>query len=123
MYAADVRPDDVVAVIGVGGIGINAVQGARLAGAKQIWAIDPVEFEREEALAFGATHTASLEEAVGGIQEASWGRMADKVILTMGVGDGALLAAALAITANAVAWSSPTCIRPPRSVPASACST
>ena len=101
VYAADVRPDDVVAVIGVGGIGINAVQGARLAGAKQIWAIDPVEFKREEALAFGATHTAaSLEEAVGGIQEASWGRMADKVILTMGVGDGALLAAALAITAK-----------------------
>ena len=41
VYAAEVGPGDVVAVVGIGGIGINAVQGARLAGAKQIWAIDP----------------------------------------------------------------------------------
>jgi len=101
VYAAEVAPGDVVAVVGVGGIGINAVQGARLAGAKQIWAIDPVEFKREKAMEFGATHTAaSLEEALPAIREASWHRMADKVIMTMGVGDGALLAAALAITAK-----------------------
>ena len=77
------------------------MQGARLAGAKQIWAIDPVEFKRSKALEFGATHTAaSLEEARPAIAEASWGRMADKVIMTMGVGSGELLAAALAITAK-----------------------
>ncbi|MET0911316.1 MAG: NDMA-dependent alcohol dehydrogenase [Ilumatobacteraceae bacterium] len=101
VYAAEVGPGDVVAVVGIGGIGINAVQGARLAGAKQIWAIDPVEFKRSKAQEFGATHTAaSLEDALPAIGEASWGRMADKVILTMGVGSGELLAAALAITAK-----------------------
>ena len=101
VYAADVRPGDVVAVVGIGGIGINAVQGARLAGAKQIWAIDPVEFKRSKAQEFGATHTAaSMEEALPAITEASWGRLADKVIMTMGIGSGELIAAALAITAK-----------------------
>ncbi len=41
VYAADVGPGDIVAVVGIGGIGANAIQGAKLAGAKQIWAIDP----------------------------------------------------------------------------------
>ncbi len=101
VYAAGVRPGDVVAVVGIGGIGINAVQGARLAGAKQIWAIDPVEFKRSKAQEFGATHTAaSMEEALPAITEASWGRLADKVIMTMGIGSGELIAAALAITAK-----------------------
>jgi len=101
VYAAEVGPGDVVAVVGIGGIGANAVQGARLAGAKQIWAIDPVESKRDKAMEFGATHTAtSLEAALPAIEEASWGRMANKVIMTMGVGDGALLASALAITAK-----------------------
>jgi NDMA-dependent alcohol dehydrogenase len=101
VYAAEVSPGDVVAVVGVGGIGANAIQGARLAGAKQIWAIDPVEFKREKAMEFGATHTAaSMEEALPLIQQASWGTMANKVIMTMGVGDGGLLAQGLALTAK-----------------------
>jgi S-(hydroxymethyl)glutathione dehydrogenase/alcohol dehydrogenase len=101
VYAAEVSPGDVVAVVGVGGIGANAIQGARLAGAKQIWAIDPVEFKREKAMEFGATHTAaSMEEALPLIQAASWGTMANKVIMTMGVGDGGLLAQGLALTAK-----------------------
>jgi S-(hydroxymethyl)glutathione dehydrogenase/alcohol dehydrogenase len=101
VYAAEIGPGDVVAVVGVGGLGTAAVQGARLAGAKQIWAIDPVEFKREKAMEFGATHTAaSLEEALPLIQETSGGRMANKVVMTMGVGDGSLLASALAITAK-----------------------
>jgi NDMA-dependent alcohol dehydrogenase len=101
VYAAEVSPGDVVAVVGVGGIGANAIQGARLAGAKQIWAIDPVEFKREKAMEFGATHTAaSMAEAMPLIQAASWGTMANKVIMTMGVGDGGLLAEGLALTAK-----------------------
>ena len=101
VYAAEVEPGDVVAVVGVGGIGANAIQGAKLAGAKQIWAIDPLENKREKAMEFGATHTAaSLEEALPAITEATWGRMANKTIMTMGVGSGELLAAALAITAK-----------------------
>jgi len=90
-----------VAVVGVGGIGANAIQGAKLAGAKQIWAIDPLENKREKAMEFGATHTAaSMEEAFGALQEASWGRMANKVILTMGVGSGELMSQALALAAK-----------------------
>src|SRR5215207_11435066 len=101
VYAAETKVGDTVAVVGIGGIGANAIQGAKLAGAKQIWAIDPLENKREKAMEFGATHTAaSLEEALPAIQEASWGRMANKTIMTMGVGDGELLASALAITAK-----------------------
>ncbi len=101
VYAAEVRPGDTVAVVGVGGIGANAIQGARLAGAKHIIAIDPVEFKREKAMEFGATHTfASMAEAMPGIQELSWGTMANKVIMTMGVGSGEVLIEALALTAK-----------------------
>lgn len=101
VYAAETTPGDIVAVVGVGGIGANAIQGARMAGAKQIWAIDPIEGKREKAMEFGATHTAaSLEEALPAMQEATWGRMANKVIMTMGVGSGELMAGALAITAK-----------------------
>ena len=58
VYAAEVRPGDDVVVIGIGGIGASAIQGARLAGAERIFAIDPVPFKREMAIKFGATHTA-----------------------------------------------------------------
>jgi len=101
VYAAEVAPGDVVAVVGVGGIGANAIQGAKLYGAKQIWAIDPLENKREKAMEFGATHTAaSMEEALPAITEASWGRMANKVIMTMGVGDGMLMSQALALASK-----------------------
>ncbi|MGH9133264.1 MAG: NDMA-dependent alcohol dehydrogenase [Ilumatobacteraceae bacterium] len=101
VYAAEVGPGDVVAVVGIGGIGANAIQGARLAGAKQIWAIDPVEFKREKAMEFGATHTASsMAEALPLITDASWGTMANKVIMTMGVGSGAVLGEALALASK-----------------------
>ena len=45
---ANVAPGNMVAVYGVGGIGINAVQGARYAGAKNVVAIDPLENKRYE---------------------------------------------------------------------------
>ncbi|HEY7938928.1 MAG TPA: NDMA-dependent alcohol dehydrogenase [Acidimicrobiales bacterium] len=89
VYAADVQPGDNVAVIGIGGIGASAVQGARLAGARNIFAIDPVEFKREQAEKFGATHTIpSIGEALEIINEVTWGRMCEKVICCMGVGQG-----------------------------------
>jgi len=101
VYAAEVTPGDVVAVVGVGGIGANAIQGAKLAGAKQIWAIDPVESKREKAMEFGATHTAaSMTEALEPLGEASWGTMANKVIMTMGVGSGEVMAEGLALAAK-----------------------
>ena len=89
VYAADVQPGEYVAVVGVGGIGANAVQGARMAGARAIAAIDPVEFKREKAMEFGATHTySSIQEALENMGDSTWGRGFDKVIMTMGVGDG-----------------------------------
>lgn len=54
-YAGGVRPGDIAVVYGIGGIGINAVQGAVHAGAKYVVAVDPVEFKRDAALKFGAT--------------------------------------------------------------------
>ena len=96
---ADVRAGDTVVVVGVGGIGMNAVQGARLAGAKRVIAIDPVEFKREKAMEFGATHTfASMEEAMPAVNELTWGQMADKVIMSPSVlyGDMMQLGTALA---------------------------
>jgi NDMA-dependent alcohol dehydrogenase len=96
---ADTQPGDIVVVVGIGGIGINAVQGARLAGAKHVVAVDPIEFKREKAMEFGATHTAaSMEEAFPLVQQLSWGQMADRVIMTPGVLYGDLMAMAMELT-------------------------
>jgi NDMA-dependent alcohol dehydrogenase len=101
VYAADVQPGETVVVAGVGGIGANAIQGAKLAGAKRIIAIDPLENKREKAMDFGATHTAeSFDAALPLVTDITWGTMANKVILTLGVGDGELLASALALTSK-----------------------
>lgn len=101
VYAAEVGPGDDVAVIGVGGIGAAAIQGARLAGAERIFAIDPVELKREIAPKFGATHTyRSVEEAFEPIQAETWGRMCQKVICAMGVGQGSMMASIMALAAK-----------------------
>jgi S-(hydroxymethyl)glutathione dehydrogenase/alcohol dehydrogenase len=92
VYAADVAPGDDVAVIGLGGVGSSAVQGARIAGARRIFGIDPVPFKREKAMELGATHVySSLDEARGEIEQLTRGRWLNKAILTMGVGDGEML--------------------------------
>jgi S-(hydroxymethyl)glutathione dehydrogenase/alcohol dehydrogenase len=81
---ANVAPGDTVAIYGVGGIGINAVQGARYAGAKNVIAIDPLENKREKAMELGATHAfATAEEAQAAIAEMTRGQMADSAILTV----------------------------------------
>jgi S-(hydroxymethyl)glutathione dehydrogenase/alcohol dehydrogenase len=92
VYAAEVKPGDTVAVVGVGGIGSNAVQGAKLAGARVVAAIDPIEFKREKAMEFGATHAyASIADALGAMGETTWDRGFDKVIMACGVGNGDVL--------------------------------
>jgi NDMA-dependent alcohol dehydrogenase len=84
--AAGTEVGDTAVVVGVGGIGMNAVQGAKVAGAKHIVAVDPVEFKREIAPSFGATHTASdAGAALNVVKEITWGVMADRVVLTPGV--------------------------------------
>lgn len=96
---ADVRPGDIVVVVGVGGIGINAVQGAKMAGARHVIAIDPLEFKREKAMEFGATETyPSMAEALEPITELTAGQMADKVIMTPGVMYGDLMELGMTLT-------------------------
>ncbi|NQX87761.1 MAG: alcohol dehydrogenase catalytic domain-containing protein, partial [Halioglobus sp.] len=56
LNTADVESGATVAVMGLGGVGISAVQGAKLAGASIILASDPVTERRELAKTFGATH-------------------------------------------------------------------
>ncbi|GAB3653445.1 Zn-dependent alcohol dehydrogenase [Actinocorallia lasiicapitis] len=58
---AKVAPGSRVAVVGAGGVGLSVIQGARIAGASTILAIDPNEGKHEIARRFGATHTATLE--------------------------------------------------------------
>jgi NDMA-dependent alcohol dehydrogenase len=98
VYAGRVRPGEVVAVVGCGGLGMNAIQGAHMAGASQIIAVDPVEWKRDSAKIFGATHAAvDLENALPLITEITHGRLADCVILTPSVAYGDLIAPALSL--------------------------
>ncbi len=98
VYSAEVKPGDNVVVIGCGGIGSNAIQGAKIAGAKNIVAVDPVAFKREKAMEFGATHAvANMDEAFGVLQELSRGVMADKAIYTVGVADGQEMAQVMSL--------------------------
>jgi S-(hydroxymethyl)glutathione dehydrogenase/alcohol dehydrogenase len=97
-YAADVQSGETVVIVGCGGVGMNAVQGAAMAGAAHVIAVDPVEFKREQSQVFGATHTAAtMEEATALVGELTWGQMADKAIITVGEGDGTLIAPTMAI--------------------------
>ncbi|MDH6242920.1 NDMA-dependent alcohol dehydrogenase [Mycobacterium sp. OTB74] len=82
-HRAGVRAGDTVVVIGVGGIGTAALQGAALAGATQVVAVDPVAFKRDSALEFGATHiAATVPEAIELVRESTRGVMADAVVLS-----------------------------------------
>lgn len=62
LNSAQVRPGSSVVVIGLGGVGISILQGAKVAGAAQILAVDPVENRREWALRFGATAAVAPED-------------------------------------------------------------
>lgn len=60
--------------MGVGGVGINAVQGARIAGARHIVALDPVEYKRTRSYEFGATHSAAtVDEAFAVVSQLTQG--------------------------------------------------
>ncbi len=93
-----VKPGDTVVVMGVGGIGINAVQGARIGGARNIIAIDPVEFKREKAMEFGATHAVKdADEAWELVAELTRGQLADICVITTDVAEGDYIAPALTL--------------------------
>ena len=75
MKTANVRPGDTVAVIGLGGVGVSAVQGARIAGADRIIAVDTLPEKLKLAEQLGATDTVNASEgdAVAKVKELSPG--------------------------------------------------
>ncbi len=75
LRTAKVPPGATVAIIGTGGVGSSVIQGARIAGAGQIIAVDVVDSKLETSKKFGATHTvnAAKVNAVEAIKELSDG--------------------------------------------------
>lgn len=97
----DTKTGDTVVVIGCGGVGMNAVQGAAAAGARYVIAVDPVQFKRDSALSFGATHTfADINDAAETISELTWGAMADVTIIVIGELVGDIVQPAMSVTAK-----------------------
>jgi NDMA-dependent alcohol dehydrogenase len=96
--AAAVRAGDTAVIFGTGGVGINAVQGASLAGARYVVAVDPVEFKRQKALELGATHAAADATAAQElVAELTGGRLADQAIVTVGALTGEVIRQATGI--------------------------
>jgi NDMA-dependent alcohol dehydrogenase len=89
VQAAKVEPGETAIIMGIGGIGINAVQGAAYAGASHVIAVDPVPFKREKAMELGATEAfESIDEAAEFARSVTNGQGADKAIVTIGVTKG-----------------------------------
>lgn len=83
---ANIRPGQDVVVIGAGGVGLNAIQGARIAGAHRIVAVDMNPDKFEVAKEFGATHAILGEDKpFKKVKEIFGGRGADAVLVTVGV--------------------------------------
>ncbi|MEV8591708.1 Zn-dependent alcohol dehydrogenase [Streptomyces sp. NPDC052012] len=84
LNTADVTAGASVAVIGCGGVGISAIQGARLRGAAEIVAVDPVPTRREAALRFGATRAVAPDELADTKQQLTGGEGFDYVFEVVG---------------------------------------
>jgi S-(hydroxymethyl)glutathione dehydrogenase/alcohol dehydrogenase len=98
---AGVKPGDTVVVIGCGGIGSGAIQGARLAGAEKIVAVDIAEGKRAMVSQFGATHFAiSMPEATALVADLTRGVMADSAIVTVGLVEAPMIVDALNIVSK-----------------------
>jgi S-(hydroxymethyl)glutathione dehydrogenase/alcohol dehydrogenase len=71
LNTAKIEPGSTVAVFGCGGVGISVIQGARIAGARMIIAVDQFESKLAMAKRFGATHTvdASNTDAIDAIRD------------------------------------------------------
>jgi S-(hydroxymethyl)glutathione dehydrogenase/alcohol dehydrogenase len=93
---AEIKPGDTVVIWGIGGVGAAAVQGAAHAGAKRIFAIDPVDLKLEYAQAFGATDVInnagkSIEEVLEPIHAVTNGQGAEVCVMTPGVNTTAMI--------------------------------
>ena len=96
------KPGDTVAVIGCGGVGSGAIQGAVHAGARAVVAIDTNQSKVDRALKIGATHgcATTLDAAFTILPELTMGKNCDVVIITTGVLTGELIEQARSITAK-----------------------
>ncbi len=96
LYSAGVAPGDSVAVFGLGGVGLAALLGARVAGATTLVAVDVVQEKLDLALELGATHAVLAGQDTEAEVRAATGGGAAKVIET--AGSAAVLAQAYAST-------------------------
>jgi Zn-dependent alcohol dehydrogenase len=87
LNTADVKAGSSVVVIGCGGVGLNSVQGARLAGCHPIIAVDVASAKLASARDFGASHTVNAREenVEEQVKALTHGRKADWVFVTVGV--------------------------------------
>jgi S-(hydroxymethyl)glutathione dehydrogenase/alcohol dehydrogenase len=87
LRTADIQPGDTVAVFGAGGVGLNIVQGARIANAGQIIAIDLIEQKLQLASELGATDTirAGADDPVQAVLDLTNGRGVDFAFEAVGV--------------------------------------
>lgn len=98
VHTGEVSGGDTVVVMGIGGVGINAVQGARIAGARNIIALDPLEYKRTRAMEFGATHgAATVQEAHNLVVDLTRGQKADVCVVATDVAEGAYVGQALSL--------------------------
>jgi S-(hydroxymethyl)glutathione dehydrogenase / alcohol dehydrogenase len=88
LNTADIREGDSVVVIGCGGVGLNVIQGARIAGATTIIAVDMFDSKLEMAKDFGATEVVNAGEGdpVAKVMELTGGRGADVSFEVIGLG-------------------------------------
>ncbi len=100
--AGETRPGETVVIMGVGGVGINAVQGAAYAGARDVVAIDPNRFKLDAARRLGATHAFSdVDEAREELINLTRGQMADLCVVTVGVLEPEITEAAVSLIGKA----------------------
>ena len=100
--AGETRPGETVVIMGVGGVGINAVQGAAYAGARDVVAIDPNPFKLDTAKRLGATHAfTDVDEAREELIALTRGQLADLCVVTVGVLEPEITADAVSLIGKA----------------------
>jgi S-(hydroxymethyl)glutathione dehydrogenase / alcohol dehydrogenase len=88
VWRAEVKAMSSVVVIGAGGVGLNAIQGAAFAGAYPVVAVDVVDAKLDAARKFGATHVVNSKkvDAIPEVTKICSGRGADYAFVTVGSG-------------------------------------
>jgi Zn-dependent alcohol dehydrogenase len=86
VWRAKVSAMNSVVVIGTGGVGLNAIQGAAYAGAYPVIAVDILDSKLEAAKNFGATHTVNSKQVdpIAAVKELTGGRGSDYAFVTVG---------------------------------------